>query len=145
MRPESIRRFDMFYLGSLALFVLGFFISFDAAVASIQAQTAGKGLNVGAGFTIAIFAAVLVIDLLLWFLVSRRRMALAKWLLVLLVILDLAGVPGLFTGALTPSKMLSLLRIALEVVAVGFLFTADAKAWFAKEPAEAPSDPDAAP
>jgi hypothetical protein len=145
MRPESIRRFDMFYLGSVALMVLGFVISFDAAVASIQAQTAAKGVQVGAGFTIGIFAAVLLIDLLLWFLISRKRMALAKWLLVLLVIVDLYGVPALFSGALTPPKMISLLRIVLDAVAVAFLFAADAKAWLTRGPTEEPGDPDSAP
>jgi hypothetical protein len=145
MKPESIRRYDMFYLGSLALLVLGFVISFDAAVASIQGQTAAKGVQVGAGFTISIFALVLVIDLLLWFLISRKRMALAKWLLVLLVIIDIYGVPALFSGALTLPKMISLLRIVLEAVAVAFLFTADAKAWFTRGPAEEPGDPDPAP
>lgn len=145
MRPESIRRFDMFYLGSLVLLVLGFVIGFDAAVSSIETQTAAKGLQVGAGFTTGVFAFVLIIDLVLWFLVSRKRMAIAKWLVVLLVILDLFGLPPLFTGALTPSKMLALLRIALEVVAVAFLFQADAKAWLTSEVAEEPRDPDPAP
>jgi hypothetical protein len=136
MKPESIRRFDMFYLGSLVLLVLGFYISFDAAVASIHAQTAAKGLQVGAGFTVGIFVVVLVIDLLLWFLVSRRGLTLAKWLLVLLMIVDVFGLPQLVSGALTPPKMISLLRIALEAVAVAFLFKADAKAWFKAETVE---------
>jgi hypothetical protein len=140
MRPESIRRFDMFYLASLALLALGFFISFDATVASLRAQTAAKGLDVGAGFAVGLFAAVLAIELLLWFLVSRKGVAIAKWLLVLLLILDLFGLPALVTGGLSAPKMISLLRIALEAAAIVFLFKADAKAWFAGVPGGEPVD-----
>lgn len=136
MRPESIQRFDLFYLASLALLALGFFISFDATVASVQAQTAAKGVQVGAGLTVGIFAGVLAIELLLWFLVSRKAVAIAKWLLVLLLVLDLIGLPALVTGDLTVPKIVSLLRIALEAVAIVLLFTGDAKAWFAGAPVE---------
>jgi hypothetical protein len=142
MRPESIRRFDLFFLASLALLAVGFVISFDATVATVQAQTAAKGLQFGTGFTATIFALLLAIELVLWFLISRRGVSLAKWLLVLLLIVDLFGLPSLLTGDLSAPKMLSLLRIALEAVAIAFLFAADAKAWFAGAPAEDPGDPD---
>jgi hypothetical protein len=135
MKPESIRRFDLFFLASLAMLAVGFFISFDATVAAMQAQTAAKGLQVGSGFAIGLFAAVLAIDLLLWFFVSRKGSSVAKWLLVLLLVIDLFGLPGLISGGLTAPRMISLLRIALEAVAIGFLFKADAKTWFSGSPA----------
>jgi hypothetical protein len=141
MKPQSIRRFDLFFLASLALLVAGFAVSFDATVASVQAQTAAKGLQVGAGFVLGIFAAVLVIDLLLWFFVSRKGASIAKWLLVLLLILDLLGVPSLLGNGLSAPTVISLLRILFETVAIGFLFTADAKTWFAGTPAEAADGP----
>jgi hypothetical protein len=141
MRPASIRRFDMFYLASLALLAIGFFISFDATVASVAAQTAAKGLEVGTGFTVGLFAVVLAIELLLWFLVSRKGVAIAKWVLVLLVILDIFGLPALIAGTLSAPKMISLLRFVLEAAAVAFLFRADAKAWFAGTPTDEPGDP----
>jgi hypothetical protein len=130
MKPESIRRFDMFFLASLALLAIGFFITFDATVRSIAAQTAAQGLQVGSGFVVGLFAAVLAINLLLWFLVSRKRVAIAKWLIVALLLIDLFGLPSLLSGGLTAPRMISLLRIALEAVAVALLFQADAKAWF---------------
>jgi hypothetical protein len=136
MKPESIRRFDLFFLASLALLAVGFFISFDATVASIQAQTAAKGLQVGSGFVVGLFVVVLAINLLLWFLVSRKGITIAKWLIVLLVLIDLIGIPSLISGDLTAPKMISLLRIALETVAIAFLFKADAKAWFAGSSAD---------
>ena len=136
MKPESIRRFDLFFLASLALLTVGFFISFDATVAAIEAQTAAKGLQVGSGFTIGLFAVVLAINLLLWFLVSRKGATIAKWLLVLLLVIDLVGLPELLSGGLTAPRMISLLRIALEAVAIAFLFKADTKSGFAGAPAD---------
>ena len=136
MKPESIRRFDLFFLASLALLTVGFFISFDATVAAIEAQTAAKGLPVGSGFTIGLFAVVLAINLLLWFLVSRKGATIAKWLLVLLLVIDLFGLPGLVSGGLTAPRMISLLRIALDAGAIAFLFKADTKSWFAGAPAD---------
>lgn len=134
MKPESIRRFDMFFLASLALLAVGFFITFDATVRAMQAQTAAQGVEVGSGFVLALFAAVLAIDLLLWFLVSRKGVAIAKWLLVALLVIDLFGLPSLLSGGLTTPRMISLLRIALEAVAVALLFRPDAKTWFAGTP-----------
>jgi hypothetical protein len=56
--------------------------------------------------------------------------SIAKWLLVVLLIIDLFGLPSLLTGALSAPAMVSLLRIVLETVAIAFLFKTDAKAWF---------------
>lgn len=136
MKPASIRRFDLFFLASLALLVAGFFVSFDATVETLRAQTAAQGLQLGGGFAIGLFVVVLAIDLLLWFLVSRKGASVAKWLLVVLLIIDLFGLPSLLTGELSAAKALSLLRIALEAVAIAFLFQGDAKAWFSGSPAE---------
>ena len=38
MRPESIRRFDLFYLAALALGALGFVLNYDAAVAQVEIE-----------------------------------------------------------------------------------------------------------
>ena len=136
MKPASIRRFDLFYLASLALLAAGFFISYDATVETLRAQSAEQGLEVGAGFAIGLFVVLLAIDLVLWFLVSRKGVSVAKWLLVVLLIIDLFGVPSLLSGEFGAEKALSLLRIALEAVAITFLFQSDAKAWFGGSPAD---------
>jgi hypothetical protein len=132
VKPQSIRRFDLFFLASLGLLVLGLAMSFDATVAAVQARTSARGLQVGPGFVFAIFAVVLVLDLLLWWLVSSKGSTIAKWLLVLLLVADLFGLPSLLSGGLSASKGISLLRILAEAVAIAFLFKADAKAWFTR-------------
>ena len=83
-----------------------------------------------------LFVVLLAIDLVLWFLVSRKGVSFAKWLLVVLLIIDLFGVPSLLSGEFGAGKALSLLRIALEAVAITFLFYNDAKAWFGGSPAD---------
>jgi hypothetical protein len=135
MRPESIRRFDMFYLGSIALSVVGDFISYDAMVGQMEARTAAAGMQLGSGAVIATMAVGIAISLLLWFLVSRKASALAKWIIVLIFAVGLlsavgAWAPGLFSGAWTLPKTISALMLLLEAAAVYFLFRPDTKAWF---------------
>lgn len=138
MRPDSIRRFDLFYLGSLALSVIEFVINYHAVVASVEARTAAAGMQMGAGLAIGSFVVGMAISLLLWFLVSRKRLVIAKWIIVLLFVLGLFGVPALVSGGLTVAKGLSLLAELSSAVAIFYLFRPDARAWFAGEaPAEA--------
>ena len=53
MKPESIRRLDMFYLGSIALSLVGYLISYDAMVRQMEAKTAAAGVQLGSGTFIA--------------------------------------------------------------------------------------------
>lgn len=137
MKPESIRRFDLFFLASLALFAAGFFISLGATAAAIEAETAANGLKIGGNaFAIGLFVVVFAINLVLWFLVSRKGTNIARWLLVVLLVIDLFGLPSLLSGSLSLPTIVSLLRILLEAVAIAFLFRADAKPWFGGQPGE---------
>jgi hypothetical protein len=146
MKPQSIRRFDLFYLGSIVLSIVGYVISYDAMVAQMEARTAAAGVPLGSGTVIATIVVGLAVDLLLWFLVSRKGLALAKWIIValfllaLLSTLGLFGVPGLFSGAWTLLKTISALTLLAEAAAVFCLFQPDAKAWFAHEEPGAAAD-----
>lgn len=137
MRPESIRRFDLFYLASLALSVVGFVLSYDAVVAGVEAQSAAAGLQMGSGVAIGSFAFGIVLYLLLWFLVSRKRVAIARWLIVLLFLISLIGAPSALAGGFTLVEAISLLSLVLLAVAIYYLFQPDTKAWFS---GEAPSE-----
>ena len=46
MQPKSIKRFDLFYLGSLAVYAIGYFLGFDAQVEAQREKLAAAGLNV---------------------------------------------------------------------------------------------------
>ncbi|WP_374407369.1 hypothetical protein [Pelagerythrobacter sp.] len=145
MRPDSIRKFDMFWLGALALGVVNFLLTYGSLKAQIDAQFAQSGLDAdmgGAGL-IGGFVFGIVINLALWFLVSRLRLEFVKWILILLILLGLTGLPDLFATGVAVSIVLSLVAIVMQAAAIWFLFRPDAKAWFAskgKDPG-APTDP----
>jgi hypothetical protein len=147
MKPESIRRFDLFYLGSVALSLVGSLLSYSAMVAQMEARTAAAGVQLGSGMVIGTVVLSIAISLLLWFLVSRKAVAIAKWIIVLFFVLGListigvAGSPGLFSGDWTLLKTISAVVLLLEAGAVYYLFQPDAKAWFAGAPGEDAIDP----
>ena len=140
MRPESIRRFDLFYLAALALGALGFVLNYDAAVAQVEVQSAAAGLPLGSGFAMGVFAFLLGIWLLLWFLVSRKRVGIAKWIIVLLFVIDLFDLPGLLSGEMTVLRIIPLLVLLLRAAAIFYLFHPDTKAWLTRDHSE-PTEP----
>lgn len=144
MRPHSIRKFDLFYLASLALSAMAFLLGYDDIVASVEAESAASGLQMGAGVAIGSFLFGLGLYLLLWFLVSRKRVGFARWIIVLLFLINLIGVPALFSGGLTVQNVISLLSLALSAAAIVYLFHPDTRAWLAGEvESEAsPAEPD---
>jgi hypothetical protein len=132
MKPTSIRRFDFLYLASIALSIVTYLLSYDAMVASVQARTAAAGVQLGAGTVVITMVVSVGVSLLLWFLVSKRRAVVAKWIIVLFFVLGLTGIPGLIAGGWTLLKTLSELNLLLEAAAIFYLFQSDAKAWFAE-------------
>ena len=137
-KPTSIQRFDIFYLGSLAVYAVGFFLGFDDTVAQVRDQYAQAGLDMNpSGIMTGAFVVILAISVLLWWLISNKRSVAAKWILVVLFGLSLLSlVFGLQTllANLSIATMLSLLSVVLSGVAVYYLFPADTKPWFEKEP-----------
>jgi hypothetical protein len=134
MQPESIRKFTLFYLGSLVVSLVATFVGYEVLTAQLEAQSAATGLAVGTGTIIAGIVLNIVITLLLWYLVARKGFVIAKWIVVLLFLFTLVtSISGIFAGGLAVHEGLSLLAIALQAAAVYFLFQPDAKAWFAGE------------
>jgi hypothetical protein len=138
MQPKSIQRFDIFYLGSLAVYIAGFFLGYDDTVALTRQQYAEAGLNLDPSMWIAIaFAIGLGISVLLWWLVSSRGSNIAKWILVVFLVLGVLVMLFAYStgaaGPLTLATGLSLLSTALSAVAIFYLFKPDAKEWLERE------------
>jgi uncharacterized membrane-anchored protein len=129
MRPQSIRRFDLFYLAALALSILAFLLGYDDIVGSVEAESAAAGLQMGANVAIGSFAFGVLLYLLLWFLVSRRRVGIARWIIVLLFLVNLTGVRAIFTAGLSLQNGISLLSLLLSAIAIYYLFRPETKAW----------------
>ena len=131
MRPQSIVNFERLYLGALLLGVINLALAWNQTVASIEAQA-----NASAGPTLMALAIVfgVVIPLLLWYFVARKASVVAKWILVGLFVLGLAGVAVSLSQGTYPKGLggiLSAVSTLMQAAAIYFLFRPDAKAWFA--------------
>jgi hypothetical protein len=130
MRPDSLRKFDLLYLGAMALGAVNVAVSFDALAAMAEQAMAAQGVA-GFGRT-AMLAGVIggfCISLLLWFLVSRARLGFMKWILLLLLAYNLVSLPSTQLDV-RANTLLSLASLAMQAGAIWFLFRPDARAWF---------------
>jgi asparagine N-glycosylation enzyme membrane subunit Stt3 len=135
MRPHSITMFDRFYLGSLALGTVNFFIGYDTTMAQLNADPGSAELGMaGPGFLWGTFAIGMAISLLLWFLISRKANNVARWILVVLAVIGVIGLPFSLTQLPPLQLVASLVVTAINLLAVYFLFRPDAKAWFEHGP-----------
>ncbi len=124
MRPQSIKMFDMLFLGSLALGLVNFFFAYDTAMVQLE------GTGMGSAFMIASLAVGYGINLLLWYFVSRRGSNVARWIFIVLTAIGLAMVPFSLAEIPMSQLVLTLLVTLMQVAAIYFLFQPDAKLFF---------------
>lgn len=137
MRPASIQWFERIYLATLVLGLVNLLVHFGKL-----GEVMG---NTGSTMTVVMlsFAIGIAISLAFWYLVARRASNIAKWFLVVLVVLGVLGLPGAYGMISTlglPYVALGALSTLLQVVAAGLLFTAESRRWFAAK--GAPPSPD---
>lgn len=138
-RPSAIRLFELFFLGSLALTLVGAVLVWPAMVAQTAERAGAARLGVGVlnGIVAGGVAIAAIVTLLLWFFVARRGSVVAKWLVTLFTIYSLYETATSMQNGATwgsASGGLSVAALALQVVATAMLFTPGARAWFAGEP-----------
>ena len=133
MQPESIRKFSLFYLGSLVVSLVATVINYDQVTQSVARQTGAAGAELGSGVVVGSMAVGAAVMLLLWYLVARKGFAIAKWIVVGFFLVSLYGLFGVLRGGISASDALGLVSFVLQAVAVYFLFQPDAKAWFSGE------------
>lgn len=135
-RPRSIRLFELFLLGSLALTLIGAVLVWPAMVEQATARAGAARLGAGAlNVIVALGVGIAaLVTLLLWFFVARRGSVVAKWLLVLFTVYGVYETTTSMQAGATwgsVSGSLSIAALALQVAAVAMLFTPGARAWFA--------------
>jgi hypothetical protein len=134
MQPESIRKFTLFYLGSVIVMCVATFMNFDGLLNEARAQ-AGERLAFGVVVaSLVVWAGIL---LLLWYLIARKGFAVAKWLFIAFFLFNLLTSFGILAGGLALAEVAALLSLVLQAAAVYFLVQPDAKAWFSGERATA--------
>lgn len=130
-KPDSIRKFDLFYLGSLALGAVNTVLSLDMIEASARAQMGPEMEGMVSGIAMGSLVLSIIISLILWFLISKMRIELIKWLLVLFLAWTAITLPEALGDGINLAEVVALVSAALQAVAIWFLFKPDAKAWFA--------------
>lgn len=141
MKPASISRFDLFYLAWVALTIVDFFLQRGAYIAQVDQAAKGGGVMLGSSFVTVVFVVWVLFMLLLWWLVSSRHSVVGKWIIVVLAIIGVFGVPDLFRHGFTTPVIVALLMLVTSVAAAYSLFAPGAKEWFAgATPSEPPSD-----
>ncbi|AUX69142.1 hypothetical protein CHX26_06190 [Porphyrobacter sp. HT-58-2] len=135
MRPASIIRFDQLFLGSIALGIGNTILNYNSTMAELEADPAVAELGMATpGFLIGASAFGFAISLLLWYFISRRASTVAKWIMVVLTVIGLVGIPLALVGAPLMQSIITLVITGMQIASLWFLFRPDAKAWFEHGP-----------
>lgn len=129
MKPHSMKLFDYAYLGSMFLGLLQFVTGYGTLKAQVAAQSATSGVPLSPWLPLVGYVVAAAIGLLLWFLVSRKRVTIAKWIIVLLFLVSLVNLGGYFAGPMPLYEIYGLLALIAQAVAVAMLFRGDSIRW----------------
>lgn len=135
MRPDSIKKFDLFYLGAITIEFVTNILDRDSIALLVAnrfpSEQGSNGLVAGSSDTMAIVLITLVaaVQLVLWYLVSRARIGLARFVIVALVAINLLGLPAIFAALPAVASLLTLFVLALQLIAVFYVFRAESTIW----------------
>jgi hypothetical protein len=139
MKPHSMKLFDYAYLGSMFLGLLQFVTGYGTLKAEVARQSETSGVSLSPLLPLGAYVVFAAIGLLLWFLVSRKRVILAKWIIVLFFLLSLVSVGGYLAGPMPLYEIYGLLALIAQAVAVAMLFRGDSIRWLNDK--DVPGDP----
>jgi ABC-type Fe3+-siderophore transport system permease subunit len=134
-RPRSIERFELLYLASFAVSLLGWAFSWQSTAdrLAIDPKTQAFGWLLPAALLLSG-----AITILLWYLIARRASLAAKWVATILTGLAVVRFVinlGVVLRGPVPivATLLSAAIVVLSVAATVQLFKADARAWFGED------------
>lgn len=131
MRPRTIALAEALFLASVLLLVVGSVMTWQEAVATL-----GTGLALGS------VLAVIVVPVLLLLWATRGRSRIGLWLLTAWTVLSVWGVARQ-VGQRSDFNLvagLTVLQVALMVIAVALLFARSSRPWFAGHGQDAVAD-----
>ncbi len=147
-KPDSIKKFDLFFWGAMALSVIGMIFSWgmmeQAMANSPEVADARAVLSDGAmdaivwismGFGLLLYVGI-------WFLISIKRIEFVKWIYLLFILWGLIQMPAGFeiVGGFQPVHIIGVISTILSLLAVWMTFRADSKEWFAEKRADKERD-----
>lgn len=154
MRPQSIVRFELAYLGSIIVWAIGLAVGWQTRMDVLESNPALAGnpqmVSLSQSVMIGVSLFMLCLWLLLWYFTARKASEVAKWILVAFFALSVVALPFSllsYERAGMLSVSLNLVMFALNAFAVWMLFQPDARAWFgasdsaADEPMDAEEPP----
>ena len=92
-----------------------------------------SGVEIGSGLAMGSLIFSVIISLAIWFLISRLRIGIVKWVLVVFFVFGLIGIPVILAELPSLAAILNLVVFVMQGAAIFFLFTPEAKAWFAEK------------
>ena len=87
-----------------------------------------------AGFMFGALGVSVAISLLLWFLISRKAITVAKWILTVFTVIGALMIPFSLEAMGLVSIIFALVITAMQLAAIWMLFRPDAKVWFEHGP-----------
>ncbi|MFL6856332.1 MAG: hypothetical protein ACJ8EB_00325 [Allosphingosinicella sp.] len=129
MRPKTIVSFEILSLAAVALGLLVTWLTWDGIVAQARSAVLGSGIEAAVAILVLVYVAILVLLILL---ASRRASNVARWLLALIVAVELVfTLPAIgATLAAGTVGLISTLQLAMMTVAVVLLFLPPSRLWF---------------
>jgi hypothetical protein len=129
MRPSTIVNFEWLSLLAVLLGVATTVLTWDSLIASVRSKVLGSGLEPAVAILAIIYIALLVMLILL---TSRRASNVAKWLLVLIIALELVAsaprIPAMLGAGLL--GWVETAQMLIQLAAVVMLFLPASRAWF---------------
>ena len=135
-KPDSIRKFDWLYLGSIVVGMIGLALGWGTLTEQMNQEFIAQGIepdsSIATGALIGGFAIGTAISLALWFLISVLRIEFVKWILVLFVLWSLVSLAGgIALSGFDMIQISGIVSTIMSIAAIYMLFQPDAKEWFA--------------
>lgn len=145
MKPVSIGRFELWFLLSVVLSLLSTGLGWanlaEQADAAVLTQTGANTRGMGFVLLLSSVAMFCVLALVFWAAIVLSRLGAARYVLALLVAYaGYSTISALLAGKPNAAMIADLVSVVAAVVALAYLFRADARAWFAGDN-KTPVDP----
>ena len=137
MRPKSIVMFERVLLAALAIDLVNNLMNWEM----ISESLTDSWIPPSSVMVLGVALLPVIVGLIFWYFITRRRSRVAKWLMTLFVAIGVMGfvmtLMRVGSGALTPLVILAGISEAMKVFAVSRLFTREAEDWLGQRPAAA--------